>query len=757
VGDGYLIVAQIDGMVVFCQNSRLIQRYREEIARAPEQGANYYRLAQAAEATGQETLALESLEDTLKRARPSEMIDGVLLVDAARDLQYRLLMKLGNKSRAGHDWAQAGHQFAAAAAVARADRDRLGARLVLAEVQLESGRAREAVVTLQELLFDDRLRPLNVNTEDGHRTIRADLLISDRLASILRSGGRALYAEYDRQARALLERGKGENDPRLLEAVGQSYPVALAVPDALLALGTVSAAVDRPVDAAHAYKRLLARADSDALRARALWGLASAYEAQRLWVPARDAYTEALSRFPDAVLPDGDSMSRRVGARLARAPFDRMSSAFSEPSLPVPLVRHWEHALEGTVRPIAADGVPPSAEASRIFLAEGTTLRPVDPATGSPLWTVDLGQPPLWVGYLADKILAATDRRLVAIGLAEGALQWQYDLGTPEAARRNIDPFARAEAAQEGGAERAAWLHHFRIVGSRVFCLRGTRELIAFDGDTGLVDWSFTPLAGAINPNLWIGPQRIVLQVQKPSAILALETSNGHRQSEYPQTEEDEWARPPLAIDDDHVALVPDRRTVALFDLRRGVNSWNFRESPELPKHGAPRLLGDAERLVVIHDGCTAIRLDPATGEKLWSRPLGVEDLSERPEATALDGERFYWVSGQTIQAAALAGGALAWSRHLTGPDSGWALALTERCVMAYPGLNSVAAENEVDGLPIVFRRRDTGLLVQRLFFPVTLSDVAVRLAPRGALVATRGGLWSLGERREMDVSRPHR
>ena len=75
--------------------------------------------------------------------------------------------------------------------------------------------------------------------------------------------------------------------------------------------------------------------------------------------------------------------------------------------------------------------------------------------------------------------------------------------------------------------------------------------------------------------------------------------------------------------------------------------------------------------------------------------------------------------------------------------------------MLAYPGLHGKDAE--VEGLPLVFRRRDSGELVQRLFFPVTLSGVAVRLAPRGALVATRGGLWSLGERRELDDTQPHR
>src|SRR5262249_54984311 len=56
-GDGYLIVAQTDGLVVFCQNSRLIERYRNEIARSPGNAASHYRLARAAEAVGRDEIA----------------------------------------------------------------------------------------------------------------------------------------------------------------------------------------------------------------------------------------------------------------------------------------------------------------------------------------------------------------------------------------------------------------------------------------------------------------------------------------------------------------------------------------------------------------------------------------------------------------------------------------------------------------------------------------------------------------------------
>ena len=110
----------------------------------------------------------------------------------------------------------------------------------------------------------------------------------------------------------------------------------------------------------------------------------------------------------------------------------------------------------------------------------------------------------------------------------------------------------------------------FRIVGNRVFCLRGDQALLAFDGDSGQLDWSYAPAAGRINPQLLVGPRRVVLQVRKPNAILVLDTASGRRRAEFPQGEDDEWPRDPLPIDDDHVALVADRITVALLDTGPG-------------------------------------------------------------------------------------------------------------------------------------------------------------------------------------------
>ncbi len=93
-GDGYVVVAGEDALVVFCQNSRLIHRYREAIAAAPGEAANYVRLARVAEATGQDDLALATLNDGLRHVRPAETLDGQPLAETVRAQQYRLLMRL---------------------------------------------------------------------------------------------------------------------------------------------------------------------------------------------------------------------------------------------------------------------------------------------------------------------------------------------------------------------------------------------------------------------------------------------------------------------------------------------------------------------------------------------------------------------------------------------------------------------------------------------------------------------------------------
>src|SRR5439155_7085910 len=173
-----------------------------------------------------------------------------------------------------------------------------------------------------------------------------------------------------------------------------------------------------------------------------------------------------------------------------------------------------------------------------------------------------VGSPVVWAGYLADKLIVATRRRIVGLELAQGTVQWRYDLDRPGQEAARPDPFAAAGDADERPERAAGTLHGFRLVKGRVYCLRGAGELIALDGDTGAVDWSFAAPPGEINPNLWIGAERVVLQLDKPNQLLLLRTEDGQPIARSPLGEREWLERPPLPVEDDAVLLVPDRLSV---------------------------------------------------------------------------------------------------------------------------------------------------------------------------------------------------
>jgi hypothetical protein len=64
---------------------------------------------------------------------------------------------------------------------------------------------------------------------------------------------------------------------------------------------------------------------------------------------------------------------------------------------------------------------------------------------------------------------------------------------------------------------------------------------------------------------------------------------------------------------------------------------------------------------------------------------------------------------------------------------------------MAYPSGSSPSDEGEVENLPVIVRQRETGALVQRFMFATAIADVTFKVDPRGVVVATSKGLWSLG------------
>ncbi len=763
-GDGYLIVAQVDGLVVFCQNSRLIERYRQQIVLQPEEAANYFRLARAAEAIGSDQDVLEMYGKAIEKARANEIIDGVPLSGAARNQKFRLLVRLGSMARKAAKWNEAAELLAAAGEVTRSASERLEAELLLADVLLDASKPEAAVAICQRLLSDDRLRSLSV-AADGQRTVRADLLIADRLKLIVAGHSRAVYASFDKEAAALLASGKKGKDPRILDHLCRAYPEARVIPEALLELGLLYEQGGRLSEAGQTYRRLQSVAGDDERRVVALWRLAHVYESRQLLVSARDVYLDLAARYPKKMLRDGGrtvTVQELVDAQLARPALAAIVAERPEPPTPLPLFRRWHWQPPDNKQPVqalVASGVAPSLDSGRVFLVDKAGLKLLDPASGAPRWASDLGGPAVWAGYVSDKLIVATTRQIAALELSQGSIQWRFDVSKAGKDVRRPDPFAVAAApVLERPDATGPSLSGFQVVNGRVYCLRNHGELIALDGDSGALDWSFSSPPGQINPNFWVGAEKTVLQIDKPNHLLVLSTADGRPINRTALDDNEHLERPPLPLDENSVILVSDRCTVKRFDLTHGQTAWVYQESKEMPTNGPPRLLGDAETLLVLHNGCLLIRLDPATGKKRWQSLLGTENLSERPGSIAFDLKNLYCVNFDhttgsprlVLRALSLDDGSRVWSCPLSGPDGAvWSIALSERCVFAFPSATQYPKMGELATLPVIVHRRLDGALIERFVFQTAVSEVTFQVDARGAMLATEKGIWALSAKFE--------
>ena len=203
---------------------------------------------------------------------------------------------------------------------------------------------REAVAICQQLLSDDSLLGLSVAAEDGHRTVRADLLIGDRLRGIVQKEGRAVYAPFDKEAAALFDRGRKEKDSRCFFTCAaptrrpESSPMRCSPWAPSTSRGAGS---PRPSTRTNACKRWRLTTTGGFV---ALWRLAHVYEAKQLLVSSRDVYLDLLARFPQrTLLEEGLSatVGELAGTQLARPIYASIALEGPEPPTPLPLFRRW--------------------------------------------------------------------------------------------------------------------------------------------------------------------------------------------------------------------------------------------------------------------------------------------------------------------------------------------------------------------------------------------------------------------------------
>jgi outer membrane protein assembly factor BamB len=258
--------------------------------------------------------------------------------------------------------------------------------------------------------------------------------------------------------------------------------------------------------------------------------------------------------------------------------------------------------------------------------------------------------------------------------------------------------------------------------------------------------------------------------VQTTDGRMLLRVSSDKPPREFPCTQKP-WPEPPASVGDGRF-LFPDDGSVFLFDVKAGKELARYTlpgpESltGELPRfrlhHGDPLLFIDRNH------GVEVDRLKTDGLKRAWDRsPVFV---GRTLDDVAFTGDRFFTAADGVLAAHTWKDGNLLWEAPL--PDGKWRLANAPQGLLAYrteavlrhPAFDAVgefrragwdtgallrAAGRTYDvwadrDLPVLVLDPADGRLVQRLTFPAAGPAAGVSVTPRGVVVVTGKGSWTL-------------
>ena len=745
-GHGCLVVANATQLWAYVPESLYLDQWRKRAAADPEAALPRYRLALAEADAGFDGDALADLARVERLAKPDERCCGVPLRGLARTRRHELLLDEAERARGRGRWDEAVASLERAAAEEFAVPRRLQALAREASLLTEAARPARAVAVWQRILRDDALR-------DGPVAIADDIpqaggtLAADRIDQLIRAHGPAIYDPFEQQARSLQASAESGNRIGVLERLARQYPNAAVTRPALLQLSALQEKAGRPGAAAQAYRLLLARSGEPAEEAAALAGLARAYEVQHCWQAARATWQRLARAYGErtlAVLDPAHPVRAVVSRQLQKLEYQPVPAPNGTTAADPP-PRTWSTALTPREQLLAADEERTGGGCHPVFFARDRVLSCRDAATGKLRWTRSLPQAPCWVGRHADMVLAAGPDGIYSLSLADGTTLWQF-------------------MAQPAAAYGRQTLTAFHLSPSRLFFFQGERRLFALDADTGRVLWArWAPgaqvapgfPAGRFYPRYHAGENWVVVQTTA-GKLLVFDSHTG-RQVHDGQTSREPWPRPPRALDERHICLVPDAHHIVLFDAAAGRPVWTRRTRTPSISAQAAQVLGDSKALLGLIDGWQLERLDPLTGRRRWQCAIGNEPVDVA--RTALDQTAVYFVSRNVLHARALDDGRSLWQLPLGGTVGPWRVVRSHHALIALP----LQAEQEFDrpwtaggylmafpwelawrDLPVLLCDPGRGQVVRRLQLPAQGPRVAVQVLEQATVIGLAGHAWAL-------------
>jgi outer membrane protein assembly factor BamB/tetratricopeptide (TPR) repeat protein len=780
---GCLAVAGTETLSVYVPEERFLPARRREGQKQDAPAAAIYRLALAEAGAGLGPEALAHLRRA-EQAPAEERFRGTPVRELARRERHALLLRLAGRLAAEGRPDEAARRLAEAAGTEFRAAQRLRALGQMAGVWERAGRPARALPAWQAVLRSAALRHGRVDGRRG-KPMPAGAFVATRIDELIRCHGRKVYEPIETEAEKRFASARGAGEAEVLEELAREYPNARVTRRALWGLARRHEEAGRFERASWAYRQLLrfgAEGDEAAL-ARA--GLARAYERLRCWEAARDVWQQLTDRGGertvaglDAHAPVREYAARQLQKTVYRCPHPAAGT------FRLPLLRSWPDANGGAAEYGGACGRLLVPAANSCFPADGTPVLFVEElaahghlccreaADGRVRWRRKLEMAPTWAAYHGERLLLGGPSGVCCLTLADGRLAWEF--------RAPPSPPAEPGRESEGG------LSAFRRTRTRLYCLQDECRLLAFDAAAGRVVWAhWAPAAhvlpeypgGRFNPGYHAGEKWVVVQTGGGKRLV-LDSRTG-RVIHETAAEAPPWARPPLALDERRVCLVPDADRVTLFDPQSGKERWTYPASGapyETARTGeAPRIYSDGHVLLVLlarNYGYQWERLDPETGRPVWRERARLVRAPPGAAAVCLRGTAFYYAVRKTLWARSLSGGRLLWSQPLRGAAEAWHVAGCGGTVLAHPAdpealprwcwislggalVPFPLGRRQGKEFAVLCRDARDGRLVQRLNFPGPERGAAVQLLPHGLVVAAGGKTWGLSGAPEQGRARP--
>jgi outer membrane protein assembly factor BamB len=364
--------------------------------------------------------------------------------------------------------------------------------------------------------------------------------------------------------------------------------------------------------------------------------------------------------------------SEPVPTPVADKPFVPERRAIDASTMAFPLQRTLSLAMDGGEHVLCVQ------DDQLLTGREEGALRRLSTKTAEKQWTCKVSFAPSWAERAGELIFAGGKEGVTAVRANDGGPVWQI----------------RSFSSSPDGLEPLSGFHY---TAGRLFFLQNEERLYAVDAATGTLLWSqwaigaklkLSPPLGRFHSHFLANSTTLLVQ-PTPGLTWLLDAATGKRLHEEHHRFEP-WPRPPVALDDETVAVVLDARTVALIDRTTGKRLWEHVNQEATTATGAPPQLIAAEKNLLLltpnNIGYTLQRLDRATGKPLWERPPLLETKTALDAAGwSLDQNVVYCVEDQVLTARALADGKILWRQALAGADGGWQTRRIGDTVLAYP------------------------------------------------------------------------